>query len=680
MTYTTKKVLSSSEKNYLMVLTPAIIVSNWTLDSGTVYYNDFSVSDEFIEYVVNVTNDGIGLTSVSSAPTSGQFWWDFANRRLYINIGVTPTVETLVVFFEIHFGTKTAITHRNPLDSSTDEVYYPPRLTGSTIPAVDQIDFLAFGTSQGSANLINSDAAFYIYNDASFRNKQVKIYHYLDDISNIKLYYKGQIEDVEIDDTRLRISYRQKDFVFNNKVNSYLPTGTDTLKGFLRDADFANLDPSFQDYAVRVVYGRVDDMAPINIDFSDNATTSNNRQWVVRSDASNPHTLNYTVLASPTSTTTRIYIGAHFLQEKDALKVTISAVPEYTWVTAVGVNYVDVSPAITAPSSGDSVDRSSIGFVTIKRPDGTLHQLALGRDYTETTFANNTLGFTLANNFETNHSFSLFEPLGDVIFCRCYGKKHSTTNDSDTGNMTAAHLILVDLFEEYLNLDTDDFNKTEIEGLSTQALGFTIPEQNSATYPSYRDIITKINRSVLGQIYFDTDEKISYRLIGPLGTSQSTLTDKQLLSFSIELDGTDIYNKISVFYNTKETPNGSFIKSHSRNTIFSSKASYLHEVENTLDVFTFLSKSADATTVGNRYKIIHEDWKRTYSVMIKTQLNENVTGEAFTIEREKLLGFNYVKETDRTKDVALVRFKKGLTETSISFDDQKNIEDNSGSW
>lgn len=682
MTYSAKRLDQSTEKNFLVVLEPAKIITSWTLDSGSVYYHDFSISTNFLEYVSAVSSDGTKLTAMSSSPTANKYWWDWDNKRLYINISADPATKTIVVFFELFLGTKTFNYYRDPDDSNSEVVYYSPRVKSATIPKINQTDILAFGTSQGSINIINSDGAFYIYNDASFKNKNIKIYHVIDSTSNIEQIFTGKTEDLSINDSSLKIRYRSKDYIFNNQINSYLPTGSDASKGFFNNSDFANLETLYDGYAIRTVYGVVDDAIPINIDYNITPATNNNRDFVCRADASNAHQLNYTVQASPASTTTRIYIDSgHFLQVGDSIKVTISAVPEYTSVTARGANYVDVSPAITAPGSGDTVDRGTIGYVKIKDQDGNFYNLAYGRDYTEQTFSNNTLGFTLADNFEANHSpINVFDPNICRIYCRIYGKKHATTNDSQYGNMTAANLILIDLLTNYIGFTTDDYNSSVITALSTQKLGFSIPDRLQTVFPTYRDIIKNINRSIIGQIKYDDDNKLSYRLIAPMGATTYTLTDRELLSFGVDFEGDDIHSQITVFFNKKESPNGSLISSRSRKNLFSDKASYLHEVESSLDIDTYLLDSSEVDTIAQRYLYIYEDWQRLYSIKLKTQLHEAKIGDIITIDREKLVGNEYSSGTTYSKDMVITGIKKALTNNSIDANDQKNIEDNSGGW
>lgn len=684
MTYADNKLLAHSEKNFLVVLNPARIVTSWTLQSGTVYYNNFTISDEFLEYVNDVSSDGIKLTLDTGIPTSGKYYWDWDNKRLYVNVGTNPSSKTIVVFFELYFATKTINTYRIPENNSSTVVYFAPRVLDASIPQIDQNDFLLFGSNAGSIRLNNADAKFYVYDDVSFKNKSIKIYHIIDDLLALKLIYKGKINTYSIDDKQFTLGYRQDDLLFNNQINSYFATGTDASKGFFNLTNFSSLDPRFDGYAIRIVYGVLDDLIPVNIDYNETAAINNNRDWVVRSDASNPHQLSNNVLTSPSSTTTRVYIGTNYFQIDDAVRVVINGTPEYTWVTDRGSNYIDVLPALSTPplqSTGDACYRSSFGYIKIKDSTGAIYNLAYGRDYTENIFANNTLGFTLLDNFEANHpGLTLFDPKGQQIFCRCYGKKHLTTNDSQYGNLMAANLILIDLFDNYVGLTTNDYNLAEISGLSTFSLGMPIPERLGTTFPTYREIITSINKSILGSVYFDSNNKLSYRLLGPLSASSFTLTDKILLDFSVIFEGDDICNQITIFYDFKESPNGSTNISHRRVNAFSSMASYLHEVEKSLDIYTYLIKSSEAEIVSTRYLIIYEDWQRIYSLRLKTQLAESLIGDVVTIERSKLIGYNYDRGILRSKDVRITKLKKSLTTVEADVNDQRNLELNIGDW
>ena len=139
MSYSTDKLLASSQKEILAVLTPAIVVTSWTNVSSTIYYNDFDISDKLIEYVSAVTSDGASLSlHTSSSVSNGQYYWDWDAKRLYINVGTDPASKTIVVFFELYFGTRTYNTYRDPLDSSKEVVYFAPRIRSASIPKVDQ--------------------------------------------------------------------------------------------------------------------------------------------------------------------------------------------------------------------------------------------------------------------------------------------------------------------------------------------------------------------------------------------------------------------------------------------------------------------------------------------------------------------------------------------------------------
>jgi len=675
MTYSVAKNNAFSEKNFLAIIEPAIIIADWIHVSGDIYYCDFTISDEFIEYVSNVTSDGSYLVlHTNSSVTSGKYFWDYYNRKLYINIGENPANKMMVVFFQIYFGTKTMNHYRNPDDINSEVVYFAPRISSATIPQIDQTDMMVFGSSSGTIYLINSDGKFYIYDNASFKNKNIIIYHVLDDLNNNKMIFKGKISDLSIDDRTLNLSYRQVDYVFNNQFNSYYASGSDPAKGFFNKTDFPNIDLTLDGYAIRTVYGCLDDVMPVNIDYAEQAAIDVNRNFVIRSDGINDHKLNYSVIAIPTSTTSRIYIGTHCLRVDDAVKIILNSIPEYSWVSAVGSNYIDVSPALSnIPSSltSDNVLRSSIGYIKIKENNGTIYNLAFDRDFTEAIFANNTLGFILTDNFEANHpGMPIFDPKGMIIFCRIYGKKALAGNDLKFGNMTAGELILEDILTNYAGILPADININS----NLFSLGLSIPDKLQTTFPTYREIIRSINTSCLGQLFFDADNKITYRLIEPMGTSSIILDDKILYSIGINFNGDDICNQVTIFWNYKENVNGSNISSHQRENMFSDKATYLHEVSKSFDIYTNLIKQSEALTIVNRYKIILEDWARIFSISAGVSLIENLVGDTIEVDRTKMLGNNTIRK------MVITKIKKNLNNVELDCNDQKNIEENSGSW
>jgi hypothetical protein len=688
MTYNQAIEKSYSKKDFLAILRPAVQMESWTNYSGNVYYTDFQISNELIEYVYLVEWDGTQLIQMTGIPTTGKFYFDFQNKRLYINNGSDPSGNFITVFFEIYVGTKTVSTYRKPLDTSTDVVYYSPRILDAVIPQISSEDILLFGSYSGTIKLINTDGVFYIYEDVSFRRKEIEIYHFIDTIENIKLVYYGNIENLVKDDQSCTFSYKQIDFVFNRNFSTANPVYGDTSLTFLSYSDFALLDPKFAGIALRQVYGVVDDITPIGIDYSQTPSTTTNRDFIVRSLGS--ESLTNLQLVQNGSSVSRVYLPVnHGFFEGERVKVTVFSFGENVEVIGVGSNYIDVSPILSGVpiTLFDTVKRSSIGYVDIYDENGVRYKLDYIRDYNEQIFTglstySDALGFVLSDNFEANFPTfpTPFNPDTHKIVCRCYGILGPLSQrDPDYKVIMNGQYILNHILTENLGLLSSQVNSSDILALSLPKLSFSIPREIETSTPTYREVLKDFMTSTLTQIYYDDEFKINLRKIEPMGTSIRTITDSDLLDFSISYDGDTIYDYIRIFYRFKERPKGGDRSSWLTVKSISDKAKYLHKEKNTLEINTYLFDTSEAMTIADHYAIIFGDWSRSYSFKTKTQLMNLLIGEVVEFSREKMDGFNLVKNTLRNKKARISSIKKQINKIEFSCDPQTQIE-NSGGW
>lgn len=687
MTYNNELPKTNSQKDLLCIIKPAFRAESWTNVSGTVYSKVIQISNEFLEYVCNLKWNGVELSQVYTTPAIGEWYYDFSTKTLYINNNANPSAHYITVFFEVYFATKTINTYRIPTDNTSQVVYYSPRILSASIPQISTDDLLLFGSYSGSINLINTDSAFYKYDSVSFRNKEIVIYHMINGIDNLKLIYSGSIDNYSKNDSQISFNYRQIDSQFNRK---FVSNPIDQSRGYYSVSEFPLLDLKTDGYAVRAIFGVVDDIFPVNIDYNQTPTTSNNRNWIISNLGSSAISVTQTVAASPSSTTTRVYLPVnHGFFEGESVIVSISSVDSYCYITSVASNYIEVSPTLpSAPSSPDTVRRDAIGYVKIKDQNGNIYQLLAGRDYNQTVFNGvstqmDCLGFTLTNNFEANHpGLPLFTPESHKIFVRCYGIPGDIADrDVSYKVITTGNKILEKLLTYYLGLSASQVNSTEIKALTSYKLGFSIPESLGASTPTYREIIKNIQVSTLSQVYYDSLLKINLRNIGPFsGLPIYTITDRDLLSLSIDYQSDNIYSLIRLSYKFKEAPDGSDRSSTRRVTSTSNDSTYLHEEANDIELTTYLLELNEAQEISDHYAIIFSDYARSYSFNTKTQLMNALIGDVIEIERTKLDGHDYDKETLRNKLLKISSIKKSISSIEFIADPQKQIEDNSGSW
>ena len=671
---------------YLAVLRPARRVSSWTLNAGSVYYSNFDYG-----YVYSVSINGVELTAGSSTTLSAtQFYWDNDLQRLYVRKtdSTAPSgSDYIIVTYELFLGTFDAHWYRKPTDDTTTVVYFDPVI--SDVPEIkSNVKELLFGvlpTLSTSIKLINAEHVFekHVY-DSSFLNKEILIYHWLDDLStdNIRLVQKGRMGDVTYN--RGTISIR----VFDN-LNLFEKEFRSTQE-FFNLTDYPSCDPAFVGKPVRTVYGVLDGFVPVNISYvRDNPTTSNNRTWIVRADGNLLNDVSTSVPASPVSTTTRTYVSSVVgLKVGDAVWID-KASDEYKIVTVVGANYIEHSALSVAATTGDLVKRSSVGSIDIVQ-NGKRYSALYNRDYTVTTHATNALQFTFSTSLESNLSMPSTLSSADQVFCRVYGKQNNVTisggsfgtNSSTYGNLCNIQVILFNVLKRYAGLSESDINLSSFSGLTlTDEIGIAIPETVRGDYPKIKDVLTRILPTGLLRLYLDFDQKWKVSALAPISSTTKTITDEEIIVNSIDysFDFGDVCSDFVVSYNHRESSetgeaNYSLVKSQSLN------AKYLHSINKTFSQQSLHIDSSGAQTLANRLSYVLGDRQGEITLSTKNRFFDNIVGDDIAVTSTKLPGFDYDSETENSRNFRINQIDKSLRRVKIVLTDQKGAQDNSGSW
>jgi len=682
---------------YLAVIKPRRIVSTWTVVSGTKYTSSFDYGQ-----IVSLETDGASVTEAStSALSDGDWYFDTDTDVLTVDFGVNPSTLTVVVTYEMYFGTYDAHFYRIPTDNTARQVYFEPMISQSP-RIVSSASDLLFGfmpTFSGQLVLSNATHLFekHVY-DSSFNGALVDLYHYLDtlEVANVSLALRGICGDLSFTNDSLTIEILDRNQIFNEEFRNNAG-GAD----FFTTAVFPSLDPSFINRPVRKVFGVVDGFVPVNIDHdSDAPSTTNNRTWVCISDETNLGSVVASVSASPSSTTTRTYVAS-----SDGLRVgdsvfldKASGTDGYATITAVnktGSHYIEHAAIASALVSGDSVRRSFIGAVTVF-VSGQAYDLQFGRDFGEYTDATNKVaGFTLGDNFEANHA-GMPSPLKptDMVYARVYGNKNTTTmggpafgaNSADTGNVSQGVVVLYSVLKDFLGLAESDLDSTTFTALqlvAAEQVGFAVPSSSNEDFPTYKDLIEKICVSVLLKIYQNSSNKWEISQLAPVGSADYTIEDDEILynTFTYNFSYKDVISTAIANYSGREV-NSKHAKDYQYFTSSSSSetAEYLHKIKKQKSFNTFLFLDADASDVASRIRYALGDRRGTCRVSTKNRFFNAKLSDVIDVSRTRMPGFDYDSDTANTRSFAVQSTEKSLLEISIELDDQKGIEDNSGSW
>lgn len=698
MTYSTLLDDDIVNQQYLIVIKPRRKLGSFALFSGSVYQTSFDYGE-----VVSVTINGEELVNgTSSALSASQYYWDSTSNVLYVrNAGGTdPSASFNVASYEIYLGTFDAHHNRVPSDAASRVVYYEPLIVKSPVINSSSSDNLFGFIPVLSTSLTLSNATHFfekhIY-DSSFNQASIQAYHWLGDLSvaNVKLVLNGVIN---------KISYGAKEITLTafDKVSIFTDEYRNTASGassFYDLTDFPNLNPQFLGRPIRAVYGMVDGFVPVNVEYSTAypLVTTQNRAWIAMSGRLSENNITTAVKASPVSTTTRTYLtSVAGFQVSDSVILTHSLGPttEGVIITAVGSDYIEHAAIGVAMLATDSVTRPAISQVVINQANIT-YQAKVIRDYNVLDTAGRTIGFTFTNTVQANLALPNPVSPNDRIHCRVYGKKNTVTlggpafgsDDSLTGSLTHPAVIMIDLLKAGLLVIEAEINTASFTSLlaaTTEAVGFAIPSSSSQNFPTYKDLVSDILSSMLIKLYLDNDSLWTVSQLAPMTTPTKTIDDTEIIkgSFTYDFEYNDVISNALVEYAQREVPieisrlGPTYLTVSSVNT----NATYLHKVKRQKTFQSIHFKSADATQLANRLAFVLGERSGQASFDTKNRFFDSLLSDIITVSREALPGFDYVIGTENTRSFSVREIKKSLGGVTLSVDDQKGIEDNSGSW
>ena len=680
---------------YLCVLEPRRLVNTgWTNVSGTLYTIDFDYGEAVI-----FRADNVQLTQASSTALSDGDWFFEDNVLYFDNAADEPGVDINVcISYEIYVGTFDAYFNRDPLDSSSKVVYYTPLVINSpTIKqSVSDGYFGIFPSLSSSINLSAVTQELLIHlSDSSFNLAPIRVYHYLDVLTtaNIKLVTSGLCSNITYSRDSISITIFDSNKIYETDYRH----STDSFFDF---SSFANLDPSFEARPIRKVYGVVDGFIPVNIDYvSDSPTTSDNRDWVCAKPSSNLGSISTTVLSSPSSTSTRTYLtSADGFRVGDSVWIDSNAgsgFDEFVLVTAVnktGSHYIDHATITNVAANPDVVKRSCVGNNTIIK-DGVTYQPLFGRDYTEYT-SGSVYGFSYTTTMEANLGMGSNLKPTDLVFCRVYGNTNTAeisasafgSDSTNTANITNPIVIAYELIKQAgiteAEINTSSFQT--LEATVTGEVGFAIPTSSKNNFPSYKDILNEIFQSELLRLSFDENNKYKISQTAPIGTLDKTIEEDEIIegSFNFNVNFQDIISNVIVDYEAREVSRKNNLGDISYISVFSTSntAIELHQINKQRTFKSLHFESTDAQSLADRLKYALGDRSARISFATKNRFFNTEINDFIQVSTDRMPGFEYVSNTLRSVSATVVETEKNLNQITLILDDQKGIEDNSGSW
>lgn len=718
MPFATEITDESKEKIILVIASPRIRVTGWTLVAANTYEADFTLGVATGVWDSYFDSTGILQSRIrvpfSTVPIGDEFSYDHETKKIRVYGVDNPDDHDqpgLTVQFEIPLSTRPIYGQRDPFDSTnfTDVVDWIPAITNAPFSVNgSRNDLFGFQpVNIDNIEIANDGWMNPLLYGVSWNNAPIKAFMLVGDdyeraISSLGVVqiYMGYVSGISETDKKVSLTtsdYTRK--LDNNYVLSrkYNPT------------DFPLIEPaafnSDGSWYIRKIYGVVDAVEGVNVDYNAIPSTTNNRDYVTHlAEGGTPGDVSVTIDHLAANTATRTYfLTTPPFNVYDSVIINnnvVSRVP----VAAVNrdLKYIDHPAIVRIVSAGNTVQRLFIGAVYVVDRDGNIFGLDAGTEYT--TYVNvpqDVLGFTLADNVEAAAGFfhTPFDPSRDKIYCRVYGNKdlQQYSDLTDVGSLSTASGVVADgvslIFKMLISagftseeIDTTSF--TDV-GSNSHTLGIAIPaSRDSQSAQTFKEIISQFLTSQIWKLNLTSDASGKLRIglssVQPFPSpGDYFISNTEFTDVSWEQDYGDIYSIISASYKIADSsgiPSGFQLKT----SLFQAEnvlAKNVHFVNKTYAIELRQIDQSEAESIANRLSFILGDRRGIYKLRLPfTQLINSKVGVNYQITRDHLPGFSYEFDAGNQRTLNVVEVQKDPTSVSLILDDQKGIQDNSGSW
>lgn len=730
------------EKNSLVILKPKYRVTGWTDLGSDLYRASFTLGRVSRVFITT----SLELTADAASPTVDQhYWYDETNNYVYAKLtsGNGPddptdatyttaygsTVAGLTVEFEIYTATREFYGPSDPLDASSTAVLWKAVLKQAPRTSYGSRQAL-FGfnpLNQANVTIENKDGWMlpFLY-DCSFSLAAVRCYvvvgvdlEYSASFSKVKEFFRGYLGSPSLSSDNV-VSLPCYDFLALLDRPAYPTTRMSTTE--FPSADPSSVKPG-QEWWIRRVRGMVDNHVPINIDFSDTPSTSNNRDWLTHEAEGTVGAITLAIDDAAANTTTETFFTTTpKLNPGDAIWFNhqLPSNPTLKYTIVDSVDYVTkkiTHSAITRTiSAGDGAFRYSVGWVKVQDSDDNWWNLFPQRNFlymNNATLGNNPewQGFRLADDWEADIGFpETFDPTKHRILCRVYG---TVTLDNyadgstavgavvNEGGIAAQSVSTLHYLLREAGIPNAMIDQTTFAAAATNhELGIAWPRTAAeSTVPTYKDLIQLVLQSMLWKLYYLTDavsREVFIGLVetGPFaGSADYDTDDKDFGQFAFEHDYSALASQVRLDYAAKEEvrdgDNDIFFASSAvivrdgTQVVFAQNqlARDLHERTESFELEILQYITASAQIIADRYAFALGDRRAYYEYTLGPGFLDRANfGASFQVIRKQLPGYELDQDVERERQTNIVEVTKQAHGVTLILEDQKAIQDNLGDW
>lgn len=252
-----------------------------------------------------------------------------------------------------------------------------------------------------------------------------------------------------------------------------------------------------------------------------------------------------------------------------------------------------------------------------------------------------------------------------LITVNCFGYKNSgewirTSSDA------VKHLIESDA--GLSNIDTDSFNKAN--GGCGYIVSIVIPEDIESDAPLIRDVIGKINSSVFGSVYLNSDFDVSFNILNSTKPDDNEFyTDSDIIDFDVKSDQR-IISDVSVYYRPFvdiESEEDAFELYEKSSEFVNRKVGISKKEEFTL----YLYDEEAARIMGQRILFFRSLSDSVVSIKAKSIFATSTLNDKIYLNLDRL--YKRYGQGDRKKIINITSIKKNGLDVDIEGSDFGNV-------
>ena len=701
------------EKIGLVVVCPRVRHTGWSLVSPGVYSTTFELGVPTAVWETYNPASPAQYNRVADAGSviGSQFAYDHETKTLTVGVLYgdpdTQPLPGVTVEFEVHLATRPIYGRRDPLSGTfPDIVEWEPAITEApTANNGSQNDLFGFQpVNIANIQVANNGWLNELLYDVSWHLAPIRAYLLVGSDYEKAVQSSGVVQTffgyvTAISESGKIVSISCSDYT--KKLDLKWATRVFALGMGTPDPDAIRTEAP---WSIPKLYGAVDGVEGVNIDYNATPSTANNRKWVTHdSELLTPGDYTLTIDHTAPNTVSRTYFTTTpGLNVADRVVLNHASGTRRVTVAAVNraLKYIDHENIVRAVVAGETAFRPFVAALWLVDRSGNTYNLTPGVDYnTFNDVGFGLLGFQLVNNFEAGAGLAHtpFDPSQDRLHARVYGTTDLPTHSdsSSIGGLFRASGVASDgvsLLARALQaaaVYNDQWDKDSFDavGADSHALGLMVPAERGGTPQTYKEAISQILNSQLWKLALTIATSGSVKLglvaVQPFPAPFDYAVDKtELLDFQWEHDYADVYSDLVASYKVaKSTASVSIPLKTATSTQESLVAKYVHLINQSFAVELLQFDQEEAETAAARLMFVLGERRGLYRLRLPyTQILNAKVGAAYQVTRDHLPGFTYAFDAENARTLNLIEVQKDLLSVSLVLEDQKGVQDNSGDW